>query len=189
MGSGHTAFTPYQVFDTKDKLIYIAVSTDKFWRDFCHALNLHDLGSDPRYSTIDKRVEHRDELVSEVSKGCKQYGGAELESKLLAAGVPCGRLLTVAEVPEDPHVQSRQIIEEVEYPGVGRFKMVRTPIMVSGELPKARMQAPSLGEHTSQILAELGYSEEEIRQLIDKGIAFQCGSQTEATGRATMATC
>ena len=124
--------------------------------------------------------------MSEVSKGCKQYGGAELESKLLAAGVPCGRLLTVAEVPEDPHVQSRQIIEEVEHPGAGRFKMVRTPIMVSGELPRTRMRPPLLGEHTSQILAELGYSEEGIRQLIDRSIAFQYSPQTEATGKVAM---
>jgi len=79
----------------------------------------------------------------------------------------------MAEVPDDPHVQSSQIIEEVECPGAGKFKMVRTPIMVSGELPESRMRPPLLGEHTTQVLAELGYSEEEIRQLIDKGIAVQ----------------
>ena len=76
-----------------------------------------------------------------------------------------------------------QIIEEADYPGVGKIKIVRTPIMVSGELPKIRMQAPLLGEHTSQVLAELGYSEGEIRQLIDEGIAFQYSPQSEPTGR------
>ncbi len=89
MGSGHAAWTPYQVFNTKDKPIFIGVSTDKFWRNFCHALDLDALGSDPRYATNDKRLEHRQELVSKVSEACKQYGSAELESKLLAAGVPC----------------------------------------------------------------------------------------------------
>lgn len=180
-GPAHPAFPLSRIFETKDRPIYIGVTTDKFWRNFCHVLNLDELGSDPRYSTMDKRLEHQDELVSKTSKACKQYDSVELESKLLAVNIPCSRLLTVAEVLEDPHVQFRQIIEEAEYPGIGKFKMVRTPIMISGKLPQARMRPPLLGEHTSQILAELGYSEKEIHQLIDKGIAFQCSSQTEAT--------
>jgi formyl-CoA transferase/CoA:oxalate CoA-transferase len=183
MGSGHVTWTPYQVFDTKDSPIFIGISTDRFWRSFCQALDLDALGTDPRYSTNEKRCEHRDELVSKVSKVCKQYDSAELESKLAAVGVPCGRLLTVAEVSKDPHVQFRRIIEESDYPGVGTIKTVRTPIMVSGELPKTRMQAPRLGEHTSHILAELGYSEEEVRQLMDKGVALQYGSQPETSDK------
>lgn len=186
MGSGHVAWTPYQVFDTKDSPVFIGVSTNRFWGSFCYALDLDALGSDPRYSTNDKRLEHRDELVSKVSKVCRQYDSAELESKLVAAGVPCGRLLTVAEVSKDPQVQSRRIIEESDYPGVGKIMTVRTPIMVSGELPKTKMQAPLLGEHTDQILAELGYSEEEICQLIEKGVALQYRAQTEATGKTEM---
>lgn len=180
MGSAHVAWTPYQVFDTKDKPIFIGVSTDRFWKNFCQALNLDDLGSDPCYSTNDRRLEHRDELVSKISKVCKRYDSAELESKLVAAGIPCGRLLTIAEVSEDPQVQFRQIIEESYYPGVGKVKVVRTPIIVSGELPKTKMQAPQLGEHTSQVLRELGYSAKEIHQLIDRGVAFQHSSQAKA---------
>jgi crotonobetainyl-CoA:carnitine CoA-transferase CaiB-like acyl-CoA transferase len=179
MGSGHAAWTPYQVFDTKDKPIFIGVSTDRFWKSFCRALSLDDLGNDPRYSTNNRRLEHRDELVSKIGRVCKQYDSLELESKLVAAGVPCSCLLTVAEVSENHQVQFRQIIEECDYPGVGKVKVVRTPIIVSGELPKTRIRAPQLGEHTSEILQGLGYSAKEIHQLIDGGVAFQHDPQAE----------
>ena len=172
-GSGHSAWTPYQAFDTKDSPIWIGVSTDKFWVAFCQALKLDELGSDPRYSRDGGRREHRDELVAKVSEICQQYSSAELESRLAAAGVPCGRLLNVGEVSQDPQIQLRQLIEEWDYPGKGKIKTVRTPLMISGELAETRMQTPHLGEHTSQVLAELGYSEKEIQQLIEKGIAVQ----------------
>jgi len=172
-GSGHIAWPLFQAFDTKDSPIWIGVSTDKFWAAFCQALSLDELGSDPRYSKDGGRREHRDELVAKVSKICKQYSSAELESRLAAAGVPCGRLLNVGEVSQDPQIQLRQLIEEWDYPGKGKIKTVRTPLMISGELPETRMQTPHLGEHTGQVLRELGYSEEEIQQFIEKGVAVQ----------------
>ena len=173
MGSGHTAWCPYQAFDTKDAPVFIGVSTDKFWGLFCQALNLDDYGSNPHYSTAEKRKEHRAELVRKISEICHQYSAAELESKLVAAGIPCSRLRTIAELDQDPQVQHRGIIEETNYPGIGKIKAVRTPIMFSGELPETRLRPPLLGEHTSQVLTEMGYSEEEVHRLIEKGVAVQ----------------
>jgi len=149
------------------------VSTNKTWSAFCQALELDELTANPRYSTDEARREHRDELVAKVSEICQQYTSAELESKLAAVGVPCGQLLNAGEVSQDPQIVIRQLIEEWDYPSVGRVKTVRTPMMISGELPETRMQAPHLDEHTSQVLAELGYSEEEVQRLIERGIAVQ----------------
>ena len=172
-GSGHAAWPLFQAFDTKDRPIWIGVSTNKTWAAFCQALELDELAANPRYSTDEARREHRDELVARVSEICQQYTSAELESKLAAVGVPCGRLLDVSEVSQDPQIRFRQLIEDWDYPGIGRIKTVRTPMMISGELPETRMQTPHLGEHTSQVLAELGYSEEEVQRLIERGIAVQ----------------
>ncbi|MCK4221551.1 MAG: CoA transferase, partial [Dehalococcoidia bacterium] len=72
-----------------------------------------------------------------------------------------------------PQIKLRKLIEEWDYPGKGKVKTVRTPIMVSGELPETSRQTPQLGEHTAQVLEELGYSAGEIQQLIEKGIAVQ----------------
>lgn len=173
VGSGHATWAVFQAFDTRDIPVWIGASTDKFWLAFCQALGLDDLAADPRYATGEGRRQHREELTVKVSEVCRQYGSLELESRLAAVGVPCGRLLDVSQISQDPQIQLRRLIEEWDYPGKGRVKTVRTPIMVSGELPETRLQSPQLGEHTSQVLRDLDYSEAEIQRLIAQGIAVQ----------------
>lgn len=172
-GSGAEGWAPYGAFDTKDKPIWIGVSIDRFWTAFCQALNLDELLNDARL-TLDKgRREHRDELNARVSEICQQYTSGELEAKLVEAGVPCATLATVAEVEQNPQVQLRKLIEDWDYPGKGKVKFVKTPIMIDGQFPETKMMAPQLGEHTTAILAEIGCNKEEIQTLLDKGIAVQ----------------
>ena len=172
-GSGAEGWVPYGAFDTKDKPIWIGVSIDRFWTAFCQALDLDELLNDARL-TLDKgRREHRDELNARVSEICQQYTSGELEAKLVEAGVPCATLATVAEVEQNPQVQLRKLIEDWDYPGKGKVKFVKTPIMIDGQFPETKMMAPQLGEHTTAILAEIGCNKEEIQTLLDKGIAVQ----------------
>jgi len=172
-GSGAEGWVPYGAFDTKDKPIWIGASIDRFWTAFCQALNLDELLNDERF-TLDKgRREHRDELNAKVSEICQQYTSAELEAKLVEAGVPCATLATIAEVEQNPQVQLRKLIEDWDYPGKGKVKFVKTPIMIDGQFPETKMMAPQLGEHTTAILAEIGCNQEEIQTLLDKGIAVQ----------------
>ena len=172
-GSGTPGWTPYQAFDTQDKPLWIGVSSDKFWHAFCQALDLEDLEKDERFLNDQGRRKHREELVAEVADICMQYTSEELEKKLLEAGVPVGTLSTIADVPDNPQVQVRNLIDEFEYPGRGRVKAVRTPIMVAGNLPDAKRQAPLLGEHTVEVLKEYGYRDPEIQELIRQGIIKQ----------------
>lgn len=173
MGSGYLAAAPYQAFETQDGYIFIAVTTDEMWKNLCQALKLDYLFKNSRYSTLDGRARNRPELSAEVSKVTKQYKSKELEAILVPANVPCGRLMNIDEIVQDPHVQSRQIMEEVEVPEKGKVKIIRTPIHISGEAPKIRRRAPLLGEHTFEILKELGYNQEEMQELLNKGVVHQ----------------
>jgi len=73
-------------------------------------------------------------------------------------------------VVNDPHVKARRLIDDVNYPGLGEIKMVKTPIFFSGQAPKSRSQAPQLGEHTAEVLTELGYGEADIQRFEDNGV-------------------
>lgn len=172
-GSGTPGWTPYEAFNTKDRPVWIGVSTDKFWQAFCRALNLEDLGKDERYSNDRGRREHRDELVAKVAEICLRYTSEELDRRLQEVGVPVGILSTVAEVPDNPQVQFRHLIDEFCYPGRGKVRTVKTPVMVAGALPETRMQAPLIGEHTAEVLKEHGYSDPEIQGFISRGIVTQ----------------
>ncbi len=172
-GSGAEGWVPYGAFDTKDKPIWIGVSIDRFWTAFCQALNLDELLNDQRFVLDKGRREHRDELNARINEICQQYTSGELEAKLVEAGVPCATLATIAEVEQNPQVQLRKLIEDWDYPGKGKVKFVKTPIMIDGQFPETKMMAPQLGEHTTAILAEIGCNKEEIQTLLDKGIAVQ----------------
>ena len=170
MGSAHKAWAPYQAFETSDGWVLIAVATDEMWRNLCKVLKLKDLDNDSRYATLESRRKHRKELAESLTKVTLQYKGRELESLLSEAGVPSGQLRNIGEVVDDPHVKARHLIDDIEYPGLGKIKIVKTPIFVSGSAPTSRLQAPQFGEHTTEVLTELGYSEADIQRLEDSGI-------------------
>jgi crotonobetainyl-CoA:carnitine CoA-transferase CaiB-like acyl-CoA transferase len=172
-GSAQPTAAPFQAFETRDGLIYIGAGTDEMWGNLCRALELQDLGSNPRYATRQGRVEHREELAEKLNKVTKEYESQDLENKLLAVDVPCAKIRTIGEIIQEPHVQSRGILEEVEYPMLGKIVTIKTPIFFSGKPTPTRLRAPLLGEHTREVLIELGYSDQEIEDLITKRIVIQ----------------
>jgi crotonobetainyl-CoA:carnitine CoA-transferase CaiB-like acyl-CoA transferase len=149
------------------------------WKSFCQALKLDHLFKDPRYATLAGRCQSRSELAVEVTKATKQYGSKELETLLVAANVPCGRLMQIDQIIQDPHVQQRKIIAEIEDSQKRKVKLIKTPIFTCGEAPKVRRRPPLIGEHTSEILQEVGYSQEEIKKMLDKGVAIQAKASPE----------
>lgn len=173
LGSANLGFVPYQVFETKDRFIFIGVSTERAWKGFCQALGLDNLVDDPRYATNDNRLQNREELVKTLSQILKQKDSHELMTKLMAADVTCGPLLDVGEMIDDPQVIARGMIFDSDYPELGKIKIGRTPLTFSETMPQVRSRPPLLGEHTNEILKELGYSKAEIGRLAKKGIILQ----------------
>jgi crotonobetainyl-CoA:carnitine CoA-transferase CaiB-like acyl-CoA transferase len=149
------------------------VITEQMWQNFCKALNLTEIGSDPRYATIPLRRQHREELVKALRKITVEYESRDLEARLLARDVPCAKIRNVGEIVEEAHVKIRGILEDVDYPKMGKIKTVKSPIFFSGRPPETRRQAPLLGEHTREVLRELGYDDGNIDDLLAKKIVFQ----------------
>ena len=172
-GSAQPSGGAIQNFETRDGLIYIVAGTDHMWKNLCQALQIPEVGNDPRYATRQARADHRVEIAEIINGETRQYPGQELEAKLLAADVACGTVRNIGEIIQEPHVQARGILEEVNYPSLGNIVAVKTPIFFSGKSAPFRRRAPMLGEHTQEILKEMGYTDQQIRDLIQEGAAVQ----------------
>jgi crotonobetainyl-CoA:carnitine CoA-transferase CaiB-like acyl-CoA transferase len=176
-GSAQPSGGAIQNFETRDGLIYVVAGTDHMFKNFCKALNREDLANDPRYANRKLRAEKRLEIAEVLNRETRKYASTDLEVKLLAADVACGSVRTVGDIVREPHVQARGILEEAEYPTVGKVVAVKTPLFLSGKAAPLRRRAPLLGEHTGEVLKELGYSDAEIENLIRTGVARQPGSK------------
>uniref|UniRef100_A0A7V3JAJ8 CoA transferase n=1 Tax=candidate division CPR3 bacterium TaxID=2268181 RepID=A0A7V3JAJ8_UNCC3 len=163
-----------QNFEAKDGLIHIVAGTDNMFRNLCAALNRDDLANDPRYATRDARAKHRKELVEIINRETRKYSKWELEKKLLMADVACSVVRNVGEIIEELHVQKRGILEENEIPKMGKITTIKTPPSVALGFPiPPRFRAPMLGEHTEEILSEIGYSSHEINKFLDQGVVLK----------------
>ena len=173
MGSGYLAAAPYQAFETQDGYVLLAVTTDEMWKNLCLALKLDYLYANSKYASLAGRVKSRPELADEVNKVTRRYKSKDLETLLVEGNVPCGRLMNIDEIIADPHVQFRKIMADVEDPQRGTIKIIKTPIFVSGKLPEIKRRAPMIGEQTAEILAELGYSQQEIKGFFETKVAVE----------------
>jgi len=172
-GSAQPSGGAIQNFETRDGLIHIVAGPDHMWKNLCNALNLPEVSNDPQYATRQQRAERRFKIAEIINNETRKYTSQELETKLLAVGVACGKVRNIGEIVQESHVQARGILEEVDYPTLGKIVVVKTPLFFSGKSAPFRRRAPMLGENTEEVLKELGYSDQEIQDLIKKGVALQ----------------
>jgi|SRR2546428_5656626 len=150
---------PYRLFETSDDLIFIAAGTDKFWRMLCEEIGVPELGTDPRYDTNSKRSGRREELTGTLQPIFGKRTSAEWEALLVAKGVPCASVKNYMEFFADPQVTAMEMNPIIEHPLIGRLRLIGVPVnfeKTSGSIQRA---APTLGEHTEEILRELGCDE------------------------------
>jgi len=170
-GNRHPQVVPYEAVQASDgDWFMLGVASDNVWSAFCRQVERNDLASDERFSTNSDRIANYDALLPIVrdiirGKTCDRW----LE-ELRAAGVPCGRINTVAEALGDPHVIERGFIVELEHPALGLIKSLATPIHLADSPLVYRRHPPRLGEHSDEVAAELGYSPAEIAQLRAQGV-------------------
>jgi len=168
-GSAHPTIAPYQGFATKDGDLMLAVGNDAIWRRFAPVAGLDELVDDPRFSTNPLRVSHRDELLPLVADAMASRTSAQWMELLDAAGVPVGPIQTVDEVVTDPQVLARGMVGEVEHPTAGTLRTIGCPVRLTATPPQVRTAPPTLGQHTDDILAELGLDQTRIDDLRARG--------------------
>jgi crotonobetainyl-CoA:carnitine CoA-transferase CaiB-like acyl-CoA transferase len=164
-GNAHPNIVPYETFRTADGEIAIGVGSERQWPRFCAALGLPDLAEDPRFATNGDRVEHRDALIPILVARLAERSTARWLAALDAADVPCGPILDVLQAFESPAARTRGARIELEHPVLGRVDQVAPPFALSKTPASVRTPPPLLGEHSDEILAELGYDAAAIAAL------------------------
>ncbi len=169
-GNAHPNVVPYQTFQTSDSWIIVAVGNDSQFRNFVKVGNREALADDARFASNPARIEHRAALIPLLAEMVKEKTKAQWISLLEDAGVPCGPINNLQEVFENEQVIARGIEMRVPHPTAGTMKLVASPMRLSKTPVEVRMPPPLLGQHTDEVLQELGMSASQIRELHQKGI-------------------
>jgi crotonobetainyl-CoA:carnitine CoA-transferase CaiB-like acyl-CoA transferase len=165
LGSAHRLLAPYQALRTADGHITVGANTQRLWRQLCAAIERPQLIDDPRFASNDDRMEHRAELVAELESALADGSTDAWVEALIDAGVPCGPIHDYRQVFDDPHTQAREMEVRVQHPVEGEVSALGIPVKMSDTPGAIRRPAPLLGEHTSEVLREAGFSDLEIAAL------------------------
>ncbi len=169
-GNTHATIAPYETLPTKDGFINVGVANDRLWQRFCEAMELQSLLADERFSSNADRVRNRTVLAELITERFGNFTTADLVSRLTGAGIPADAIKNVAEVFEDPRVLHLGLKLGMEHSTCGHIEMAGMPYLLSGTPATARLAPPALGQHTSEVLLELGCSQAEIERFRAEGI-------------------
>lgn len=169
-GNHDRFIAPYGLFETRDGWAAIIADTQERWRTLCDVLGVPMLKDDPRFENNAARIAHRDELVAALEAATVTWKRAELEEKLLSAGVPASQVLPFIEAYTSDHAAATGALTMVHQERVGMMRFYTNPLRFDDEVCPIHSGAPLLGQHTRAILEQVGYSAQEIDKLYADGV-------------------
>ena len=171
LGAAHPNLVPYQAFMCVDgKFLNLAVGSERIWDRFCQGIHREDLRDNPDYATNGDRVRSRSTLVPLLQELFLTRSVAEWVADMHEVSVPCGPINDLADVFADPQLLHREMYVEMPHPTLGTIKQTGIPVKFSRTPGSLDRPPPLHGEHTGEILGELGYSDAEIRQLAEASV-------------------
>jgi crotonobetainyl-CoA:carnitine CoA-transferase CaiB-like acyl-CoA transferase len=154
---------------TKSGSLYVSANTPHFWKDLCELVGLPELAADAKYDSVRKRNEHAAEIVPRIRVALATRTALEWET-VFGERVPCAAARSVEDVFDLPQVAAEHLIENYEHPLVGNFRGIREPIRFGGTPVGTVRAAPTFGQHSAEVLADAGYSQDEIAALAAGGV-------------------
>jgi crotonobetainyl-CoA:carnitine CoA-transferase CaiB-like acyl-CoA transferase len=167
LGSAHQTSAPYQALEAQDGYFTVGATSTRNWTAFCEALGLTHLRDDPRFRENHLRHQNRRALIPLIEAVTLQQPAAHWVEKLQKAGVPSGRLQTYDQVFGDPHLEARGFFTDAPHSKLGPVRQIGSPMRLSRTPARIERAGPMLGEHSAEVLRELGHSPEEIRRLAE----------------------
>ncbi len=182
MGTEHPGRVPTAAFMTSDgRWVHIACN-DSQWPTFCNVLGLPDMGGNPDYAKTRRRAELRHEIMPRLQAAILKRTAREWDEVLNGAGIPCGIIYDMDEVFADPQVVAREMVQNFDFPGIGPVKGIRLPMRFDDLETGIKERPPLLGEHTRPVLAEAGYSDQEIQDLLQAGVVTESSAEEGKEG-------
>jgi len=169
-GSGTPMIAPYEAFPARDGWVMIAAASDALFGKCCAALGLGELSRDPRFASNPQRVANRTALVEAMATVTRTLAADELLRRLQSAGLPSAPILTLDRVAAEPQTDASGMLVPQKHPRVADYRAVGLPIRWDGERPGPARVPPLLGEHSAEVLAELGYDERTIKELAGRHV-------------------
>ena len=161
---------PYQVLPTGDGELMVAGGNDRLYAAICDVVGLPELVSDPRFTTNPDRVRNRDELVAILSERLREETTRHWHEALREAGVPAAPVSNVEDVVMANQTEALGLFQRLEHPRIPDLELVALPVSFDRERSTHRSAPPVVGQHTAEILRELGYAEDDIEELAVLGI-------------------
>jgi crotonobetainyl-CoA:carnitine CoA-transferase CaiB-like acyl-CoA transferase len=169
-GSAHKLVAPYQAVAASDRHFIVGATTPPTWVSFCRALGLDALETDARFADANARRRNRPALVALIEQVTRTRPAAHWLGLLRDAGVPCGEIADYRDVFEDPHLVARNFFVDLEHPVLGTLRGLGSPLRLERTPVRHRRAGPRLGEHSAEVLREIGCSDADVERFANEGI-------------------